>query len=211
MMLFDIESAPIPEAATYLPPQQAPSNYKDAEKIAAYIAEAEARALDKAALDPGLLRIVAIGYQIDTDTPVAMLARDTDEERTILARFWRLATQQTQAGGELVGFNCIAFDLPALITRSWLLGVQPHFSQLKRYGNYGVIDLMDRLSFGGLLPARGLGWWCRRVGIGSDDTTTGAEMPQFVRDGNWEAVEGHVKADIAKTAALAAFCGVIRF
>lgn len=211
MLIMDIETAPIADAAAYLPPQHAPSNYKDPDKIRAYIVEAEAAALAKAALDPGLLRVVAIGYQHDDGDPTAMLAPTIDDERSILARFWRLATTATQQGGEVVGYNVLAFDLPALITRSWLLGVTPAMSQLRRHGQHGVTDLMDRLSFGGLVQARSLSWWCRRVGIGVDDETSGADMPRFVADGNWAAVEAHVLADIRKTAALAAWCGVARF
>ena len=211
MMIFDIETAPIADAASYLPPQSAPANYKDPEKIAAYIAESHAAALDKAALDPWLLRVVAIGMQHNADAPVAMLAPTIDDERTILARFWRLATAQFQSGGELVGFNIIGFDLPALIQRSRLVGVKPELSTLKKYGQFGVIDLVDRLTCGGILPLRSLAWYCQRIGIDVPDETSGKDMPGFVAAGNWPAVEAHVLADIRKTYALAAWCGVASF
>jgi hypothetical protein len=211
VLIFDIETAPIADAAAYLPPQSAPANYKDPEKIAAYVAEARAAALEKAALDPWLLRVVAIGLQQDDAEPVALIARTIDEERTILARFWHMAATQFQTGGQLVGFNVLAFDLPALIQRSRLIGVKPELSTLKKYGQFGVTDLADRLTIGGILPMRSLGWYCQRIGVDVHDETSGKDMPGFVADGNWTAVESHVRADIAKTVALAAWCGVAPF
>jgi len=211
LLYCDIETAPIAEAAAYLPPQEAPSNYKDPEKIAAYIADAQARALAKAALDPGLLRIVAIAAQVDHDAAQVWLCPDVESERTALARLWRLATQATAQGGLLVGYNLLAFDLPAIITRSWLLGVQPAFTSLRRYGQHGVLDLMHRLDFDGLIPSRGLSWWCQRIGLGPDDVTSGKDMPGFVEAGDWASVEAHVRADLEKTVALAAWCGVAPF
>lgn len=208
MMFFDIETAPIHDAAAYLPPSQAPANYKDPEKIAAYVVEAQANALAKAALDPGLLRVVAIGAQVGVGEPVAWLARNVKEEHTALAAFWTLVAQQFAGGGELVGFNVIGFDLPALIMRSWLLGVTPSLSTLRRHGQYGVIDLMDRLSFGGIVPARSLAWWCHRMNIESDDTVSGADIPGLVVMKDWPAIESHVLADVRKTVMVAARIGI---
>jgi hypothetical protein len=211
VIIFDIETGAIDNAAMYLPPQQAPANYKDPDKIAAYIAEAQQNALAKAALDPGLLRIVAIGAQIEAADPVAWLAPTLDDERAALAAFWRVVAQQFTAGGELIGYNVLGFDLPALITRSWLLGVKPALSTLRRHGQFGVIDLMDRLSFGGIVPARSLAWWCHRIGIGGEDAVSGKDIPGLVEIGDWASIESHVLADVTKTAALAAWMGITHF
>ena len=62
-IVLDLESHAIPDAATYLTePVEAPSNYKDPEKIAAYIKDAKQAQLDKAALDIDLARIVCLGF-----------------------------------------------------------------------------------------------------------------------------------------------------
>ena len=71
------DNAAIGNAADYLEPATAPANYKDADKIAAYIAEAQAKALDRAALDLDLCRIVAVGFMAAGDAePTVLLARD---------------------------------------------------------------------------------------------------------------------------------------
>jgi hypothetical protein len=59
--VFDIETAPLPEAVDYLEPAEPPANYKDPEKIAAYISSKNAENLDRCGLDVDLCRVVAIG------------------------------------------------------------------------------------------------------------------------------------------------------
>jgi hypothetical protein len=82
-------------------------------------------------------------------------------------------------------------------------------STLKKYGQHGVIDLMDRLNFGGMAPTKGLSWWCRRFGIPDDDTTSGKDIPGFVAAGEWDKVAAHVTHDVDKTRQLAAKLNLI--
>jgi predicted PolB exonuclease-like 3'-5' exonuclease len=198
-LVFDIETAPLTDAAVYIEPADAPANYKDPVKIAAAIAEKNAEALSKCGLDVDLCRVVAIGWQReDEDAPKADMARDDENEAQILADFWR-----TVGDRHIVGFNCLAFDLPVLLRRSLYLGVRAPRLQIDRFKHPHVTDLSDELSYGGKLRLRSLSFYCKRFGISVPDTMTGADIGQAVAEGRWDDVRAHVVADIKKTAALA--------
>lgn len=197
-LVFDIETAPLPEAADYIESAEAPSNYKDATKISEYIAAKNAEQIEKCGLDVDLCRIVAIGWQLETDPePSTALVSDATEA-LMLTRFWREVGDR-----HLVGFNCLGFDLPVLLRRSLYLGVPAPRIQIDRFKHPQVTDLMDELSYGGKLRLRGLSFFCRRFGIDIADPMTGADIAQAVRENRWADIEAHVKADVEKTAALA--------
>src|SRR5574343_1176148 len=105
-VIFDIETAPIDGAAEFIEPATAPANYKDPEKIAAYIAEKNDEAVGRCALDPDLCRVVAIGAWREDCRAESVWDCSDDDEAGMLADFWRYVE-----GGQLVGFNCIGFDL----------------------------------------------------------------------------------------------------
>ena len=202
-MYFDIETGVIDDVDRYLVPAKTPANYKSADAIAKHEAESLVTAKEKAALDPGTLRIAAIGYAVDDGPVMSLLCQTEAVEQAALRVFWGLVDSQWQAADYIVGYNVLAFDMPALITRSFLLGVEPSTRELKRYGMRGVIDLMDRLSFSGLVPARSQAWWCQRFGIDIADPVKGSDIPALVASGNWATIQAHVEADIDKTRALA--------
>ena len=62
ILFFDIETEVNSDAVEFIQVPSAPSNYKDQEKIAAYIAEKQAEALKTAALDPDYGKIIAIAF-----------------------------------------------------------------------------------------------------------------------------------------------------
>ena len=203
MLYFDIETGVIDGVDRYLVPAKTPANYKSAEAIAKHEAESLISAKEKAALDPGTLRIAAIGYAINDGPVMSLLCQNPEMERAGLIAFWGLVDEQWRAADYVVGYNVVAFDMPALIIRSFLLNVEPSTRELKKYGMRGVIDLMDRLSFGGLSPTRSQAWWCQRFGIESNDPVKGSDIPALVASGDWATIQAHVEADIDKTRALA--------
>ena len=92
-IVFDIETAPLPNAFDYLEPPDvdgitAPANYKDPEKIAAYIAEAKAKKLDEhansvqsgGALDWNIARIVALGWWAEGETTIRVMSGEDEGE-----------------------------------------------------------------------------------------------------------------------------------
>lgn len=225
---LDIETAPLAEAGDYIDPVvvaspdydaiKAPKNYTDPVKIAAYLereriaaGEKYAAALEaaetkhrddvaRAALDLDLCRIVAIGWAQES-LVVTTLAHDLDGEREALAEFWSLVSG---ARLTLVGFNCLAFDLPVMVRRSQYLGVQTPLLNLNRYRHPGIVDVMQLLSFDGLVRARTLSFYCRRFGIttGAEDIVTGADIGRLVEAGEWDMIQEHVSADVRKVRAL---------
>ncbi len=127
-------------------------------------------------------------------------------ELSALTSFWKAA-----ARGRLFGFCARTFDVPTLIQRSRYLEVPHPLISLARYGKGDVIDLRDVLMFdnarcGAVMP-RSLSAFCRRFGIDVEDALTGADIAA-VREGRWADVVSHVRADVLKTARLAARLGL---
>ncbi len=210
-LIFDVESVAIANAADYLEPATAPSNYVKPEAIASYIEKANQEQLQKAALDVDLARIVAIGVSDGKDTGVAV-CRTEAEEAVALASFWRKVAAPVNISDRptLVGFNCIGFDLPLMLRRSLYLGVKAPNVQIGKYRHDGVIDLMLTLSFDGALRYRGLDFWCKRFALDVPcDPHTGGNIAGLVADGNWDGVAAHCKNDVLKTVALARRIGVL--
>jgi len=139
-IVFDIETIPQDEAKLLasLPPFDPADvkvgNLKDAEKIAAKIAEAEAkhkaRWLSEAALSPVTGRIAMIGTSEVIDGNTMQSATSTfylDEgmpEETLLAGFWGFWESTLKQEYTIwVGHNVFDFDLPFMVNRSRILGV----------------------------------------------------------------------------------------
>lgn len=207
-MAFDIETCPMPDCAQYLTdPIEAPSNYKDPLKIAAYVAEKRQKQIADAALDLDLCEIVAIGGGFH-DTGWVQ-SRKTSTEADMLRGFWRFAATTLTAGGALVGFNCLSFDLPILLRRSLYLGIPTPRISVDKYRHEGVIDVAAVLTFDGRMTWRSLGFYAKRFGVPHDDSITGEQIPQLVAEAQWDAIEAHVRADVETTAALASRIGLV--
>lgn len=203
-MIFDIETAPLPECADYLEPVDAPGNYKDAAKIDAYKAEKRQEQIEKAGLDLDLCQIVAIAWWQEDLTPI-VLTRQQADEALMLETFWHLAQ-----ASHLVGFNCIGFDLPVLQRRSLYLGVPMPTIQVDKYRHPHVTDLLQILSYNGALKFRGLGFYCKRFGIPYDESFGGADVAKAVEAGQWEAISSHARNDVTATALLGNKLGVFQ-
>ena len=167
-IVFDVETGPLPaaEIAAMLPefdPAEVKvGNLKDAEKIAAKIAEAKANHLadftDRAALSPVTGRVLCIGWLVGG----AFSYFGNDDEATLLRDFWKAAD-----GVELIGFNIIPFDLPFLIRRSWKLGVPvPSHIRHGRYFADTITDLRAEWQLGNREFRGGLDYVARFLGLG---------------------------------------------
>jgi DNA polymerase III epsilon subunit-like protein len=153
-----------------------------------------------------LCAVVAVGWWREREARPTTLTVATMHEDALLETFWQHVEQ-----GQLVGFNCIAFDLPVLLRRSLYLGVPTPTLQVDRYRHPRVTDLLQLLSHNGTLRFRSLDFYARRFGFDVPaDGLTGKDIAQAVADGRWSDVERHVRADVAKTAALANRLGWFR-
>lgn len=211
-LVFDIETCPMPDCRDYLTdPVEAPSNYKDPAKIAAYIEEKRLKQIADAGLDLDLCEIAAIGWSMNAlvEVPVYAQTRGTTPEAEMLDGFWRFVRTIQRDGGVLVGFNVLHFDLPILLRRSLYLGVPTPAIAVDKYRHDGVIDVADVLTYGGRCTWRSLGFYAKRFGIPHDDSVKGEDVPALVASGRWDSIAAHVRADVATTTALAQRIGVI--
>ena len=112
---------------------KAPSNYKDQEKIDAYIL-AEQKRLDddfdttyrKTSFDGGLGQICCIGWAIDDREPVSISGND---ESIIISNFYTALSDEYNPNSDqrpvFIGHNIISFDLRFLFQRSVMCNVKP--------------------------------------------------------------------------------------
>lgn len=210
IIVLDIETAPIKFAEQYVTPKPAPDHYKKPEVIEAWNRSAKRKALDVAALDPDLCRIVALGtMDVSTGLVTAQIAKDANTEKELLRSFWQRLTRNAT----LLGYNVIQFDLPVMLRRSMYLQVDaPHLDLHKYRRSERVVDLMLDLSFSGSISYRSLGWYARRFDLPShqsEASVDGAMIPSLVGEGDWEAVVRHVQDDVVMTAELAQRLDVI--
>ena len=202
-VVLDIETVGCVDAGDYLSPVVPPANYKDAEKIAAWCAEKQAERISKAAVEPDLCELVAVGWQIAGNATFCATS-EVNPEIELLRAAWEAINSRI-----IIGFYSLSFDLPVLIRRSQLLSVRFVMPNLDKYRT-PHIDLFERLTFNGKITSRSLSFYCKRFAIASDDTTTGADIGSMVAAGDWAGVEAHCRADVDKTAALARRLGYLR-
>lgn len=106
-----------------MPKFEAPSNYKDADKIAAHIACQQASWRDKLALDALTGRVCAIGSLPNDDKGQVQMGFSKDtSEKDLIESFWDYFQSHTPVY-RFVGFNIKRFDLTFLVRRSMALGV----------------------------------------------------------------------------------------
>lgn len=139
-VIFDIETTALDESVllaslpAFDPAEVKLGNIKDPAKQAEKVAAAEIKHkedyLSRAALSPGTGMVAAIGYKVINDddasniTTLIMLDEQTTEVE-IIKGFWGLwQTLHTAGVTHFVGHNILDFDLPFLVNRSRILGIQ---------------------------------------------------------------------------------------
>lgn len=209
-IVFDVESAPLPDAEIlamlpeFDPAEVKTGNLKDAEKIAAKIAEAKANHLadftEKAALSPVTGRVLCIGWLADGEFSYFA----NDDEAQLLRDFWKAAD-----GVELIGFNCIPFDLPFLIRRSWKLGVDvPLFIRHGRYFADTITDLRAEWQLGNREFRGGLDYVARFLGLGEKNGSGANFATAWETDR--EGALAYLENDCRLTAKIAERMGILR-
>ena len=199
-MVFDLETAPLPEATDYLVPGIPPKHYKDPDVIRTWIAADRAEQLAKCSLDLDLCRIVALGWWLEGDPePTCVVNQEPDGLRA----FWPLV----ETGLTLVGYHCLSFDLPILQRRSLYLHVPQATLQVERWRHPRIVDLCQVLSYGGMVKMRSLEFYVRRFGFDLPDPLTGGDIAAAVEAEDWAAIAHHCVTDIRRTARLASRLG----
>ena len=203
-LVFDIETRPLPlpflEENGLLPEITAPGNYKDPDKIAAYIAEKKLEAIDGCALSAITGEVCAIGMNRNGNT-FTLMALGQVTEADLLKTFWHEATQ-TLRSGKLIGFNIKSFDLPFLLRRSWVHGIAHPAIFVDRYFlGTAVWDLRETWQLGDRQAPGNLDKVCRVLGLGAKNGD-GANFWKLLRDDPKKA-EGYLVNDMKLTVALA--------
>lgn len=208
-IVFDIETAGLPNAADFLEPVQPDKRLTDPVKIAADIAAKTAEREAKCSLDWNVGRIVAMGWWTEKAGTTAMICEDEQAEAFALDTFWKIARQRT-----LVGFAIKQFDLRFMVQRSRLLEVPYPMLDFGKYSRKGIHDLYLDLTFNDGTYDQGamrrtLKAFAKRFGIPVNDAINGADVPALVAAGEWDQVIAHVTSDVEITLALARKLGAV--
>ena len=210
-MLADLDAA--------LAAVRAPANYKDADKIESYIADARdkattehvgkvATAISKTSFDGGLGQIVCIGWALNDDQPQHMVVSDLslEQERAMLRDWYGVLRGIHSTGGQrplIIGHNHVAFDLPFLWKRSIVHGVRPPmwFPRDPKPWGESVFDTMT--AWAGARDRISMDRLCRVLGIpGKGDGPTGADVWPMVQAGKLAEVAQYCEDDVARTRAI---------
>lgn len=172
-IIFDIETGPLSsgEIAAQMPEFEAPSNYRDAAKIAEVIESKKADFIERAALSPLTGNILAIGTKESGNNASFKIA----PEKELLEQFWGLCSESASRGTLLAGFGISRFDIPFLVRRSWKHGVKiPACVYQGRYLNAGLfVDLAEVWSRGNSGEFISLKKLSEFLGVGTKDPEGG--------------------------------------
>lgn len=210
-IVFDLETAGLPNAADFLEPCTPDARLTDKAKIAASILEREKARAEKFGLDWNVGRIVALGWWTAADGVTVRTCPDANSETLALMEFWNVAKHRS-----MVGFRCKDFDLKFAIQRSRYLRVGYPSLDLGRYARgTSIIDLYAELTFNdsqdrdSWCMRRTLHAFCKRFGIPVEDQTSGSDIAALVAADDWKAVAAHCDSDVRLTAALAHRLGFV--
>lgn len=179
------------------------------------LADAESRywsdVMDKAALDPTIGQVLAIGYKSETNEVIHHEAEHN--ESAMLGAFWTRYRNCRQQGRRLIGFNSNGFDVPFIARRSFMLGVPVPGEALlpSGYLDQTFVDLMARYQFGNRHDYVSLDKLCRACGFhGKPEGVTGAMFWQQYRDPVTRAAAlAYLSNDLRMTWELAERLGVL--
>src|SRR5687767_7777884 len=108
MTVADVETCALPLSEIIVRPEfKAPSNYKDADKIAKFIAEAREKWEDSLALSPITGKVVCIGI-LKGNEPHYL---DHEDESHILEDFWALYCDHIHRNQRICGYCIRSFDI----------------------------------------------------------------------------------------------------
>lgn len=150
MLVFDIETAPLPDCdlkRAFDGSEIKLGNLKDPEKIKEKLDNAWFEFKSKAALSASTGYVLCIGYYYtDRDQAVIDDGENDDgdtREAKILRGFWSMVETCRKNSIEMGGVNIHDFDLPFLVRRSWILGVDVPAGVLGqgRYWHSVFVDL----------------------------------------------------------------------
>ena len=151
------------------------------------------------ATTPELCRIVAASWAVDKHDPQSFVEGIDGTEEQLLDRLWDVLRHAET----IVGYNCLAFDLPVILVRSMLLGAMPSRRvDLSPYGHQ-VTDLyLRRFGVRGNSDARRpatLKKLAQVYGIANDEPDTcGADVSELLAT-DPDKLRSYVMSDVKIT------------
>ena len=205
IIIFDIETGPLPEDQIDIPPFDASEvklgNLKDPAKIEAKVEAARVAhrqtIIDNAALDALTGRVLMVGYKVVGEPFCHAAGYD---EKAVIEQFWKAVTRYDRMP-MVVGFNVKGFDLPFLFRRSWALGLQPPgWLRHGRYWHDSVVDLREVWQLGDNRARGSLDAVAKHLGLGGK-TGDGARFSELFAEKPEEAI-AYCRRDVELTEAL---------
>jgi hypothetical protein len=192
---------------------RAPSNYKDAAKIADYIESAKAALLDgeQAAIDEAVNKtglngafgqVVCIGIALDDAAPTVIHGMNECENLLGLNVVLDQVRKADWYSTSIVGHNVSAFDLRFLLQRFIVNQVKPHpiivrGANAKPWQGEIVYDTMTQ--FAGTGNRISLDDLCVALGLPGKGDITGADVWPMVQAGKLKEVADYCADDVTKT------------
>lgn len=198
---LDIETIPTQNAElqTYVCENlKAPANYKDPEKINAWLEENRAVAVDKTSLDGALGEVVVISVAVNDNAPVTFYREDwqaQERERDILTRFneyLRAEANKCRTVPKFIGHSITKFDDRFIFQRSVINGVKPYYTTnrqntydtMTEWAGYGNTVALDKL--------------CKVLGVEQKGDIDGSKVWQYVQDGKINEVAEYCAKDVER-------------
>ena len=209
MLVLDIATAALPNAADYLDPPHADRRLTDPKKIEADIAAKAADRLAKAGLDLDLSRLTAIGLHNGVNATVHLCRTEAEERAALVATAVAIKDPQG-ALKTIVTYNGHDFDLPCLMRRARHLGVSFPRLSTDRYKSINY-DLLAELTDRNPDRRRSLGFYVKRLGWTDLVKPLAGEAEARVHEtGDWAGLEASVLHDLTATLRLAQWWGIWR-
>ena len=169
----------------------------------------------RAALSPMTGRVLAIGFGKSESAcewgqnRLTLCGIDGEPEAELLEGFWCVFRNHREVASPMVGFNIVGFDVPFLVRRSWLLGVDvPDSFRNGRYLDKTFVDLADVWAAGdwrGKMPK--LDTLAAYFGV-TRKTGSGADFARLFEEDREKAAD-YLKHDLLATLEVAQKMGVI--
>ena len=192
---FDIETCSLDsdELEQFMPPFEAPSNYKKPEAIENSKHEQEIKWRKKCALSPLTGKILAIGLRREGKDTI-LEGRESD----IINDFWSYYRRYDPQ--PFIGFNIRNFDLPYIIRRGFHCGVDypRNILQNGRYWRENIVDLMDTWSCGIYGERVSLDNFCKFLNIKGKIMGSGEHFGELYATDKEAAIE-YLKNDLKIT------------
>lgn len=152
MLIFDIETGGLPPeqiaaiVGDFDPESVKYGNLKDevkkAEKLKEARAEWEESCVNQAALSAATGEVLAIGYYSPEKKKTTL--DHGKSEADLLVAFWKQYQKMRSANRKLIGVNILNFDVPFMVRRSWICGVDvPATVRNGRYLDGLFLDLRE--------------------------------------------------------------------